>query len=111
MNALRRLPWRTFFIAFILSLCVLGLVCSCLLIEYNIQQTSYGKVDFGLTYTIKNGTPVLTRTDTDETVILLNADARQLVAPAVPSPLRLLAALVRGEIRAAQQFWEWIMQQ
>lgn len=108
MTALRRLPWRTFLTAFILSMCVLGLICACLLIEYNIQQTSYGRVDFGLTYAIENGTPLVTRTDTDETVTLLSADTQQLAAPAVPAPIRLLAALVRGEIQAAQQFWEWI---
>lgn len=111
MDALRGLPWRTFFTAFILTLCVLGLGCACLLIEYNIQQTTYGRVDFGLTYTVEDGAPVVSRTDTDATVTLLPADSRPLAETAVPAPVRLLAALWRGENEAAERFWEWVMRE
>ena len=101
---LRRLPWRTFLTAFILTLCVLGLLCAFLIIEYNIQQTTYGRVDLGVTYTLEDGIPAV-RIGGGEPLAVPSA-VEQTAKVVVPPPLRLFAALWRWECEAAARFWE-----
>ncbi len=103
---LRRLPWRTFFTAFILSLCMLGLLCAFLIIEYNIQQTTYGRVDLGVTYTVEDGIPAVQIDGAEPLTVPLAVG--QACEIAVPPPVRLFAALWRWECEAAQWFWEII---
>lgn len=104
---LRRLPWRTFLTAFILSLCVLGLLCAFFLIECHIQQTSYGQVNFGVTYAMENGIPVVC------------VDGKPFATPdalasfadvAAPPPVKLLAAVWQWETKAAQWVWEQLIE-
>ena len=101
---LRRLPWRTFFTAFILALCVLSLFCAFLIIEYNIQQTTYGRVDLGVTYTIEDGVPAVQIRGGEP--LTVPPAAAQVCEVAVPPPLRLFAALWRWQNEAAKWFWE-----
>lgn len=103
---LRRLPWRTFAVAFILTSCVLGLGCAFFVIECNIQQTTYGQVDLGVTYTLEDGIPAV-QVDGGETITVPTA-AEQLAEVALPPPVRLFAALWRWENEAAEQFWEFL---
>lgn len=103
---LRRLPWRTFFTAFILTLCFLGLFVAFLIIEYNIQKTTYGQVDLGVTYTLIDGIPVVRAGESEP--LTVPPAAIQAVEIAVPPPVRLFAALWRWETEAASWFWEWI---
>ena len=103
---LRRLPWRTFLTAFILTLCVLGLFCAFLIIEYNIQQTTYGRVDLGVTYTLEDGVPIV-RIGGGGPLTVPSA-VEQTAKVVVPPPLRLFAALWRWECEAAAWFWEFI---
>lgn len=103
---LRRLPWRTFFTALILTLCVLGLLCAFLIIEYNIQQTTYGRVDLGVTYALEDGIPTV-RVGEGEPLTVPPV-AGSIAEVAVPPPVRLFAALWRWECEAAQWFWELI---
>lgn len=101
---LRRLPWRTFLTAFVLTSCVLGLFAAFLIIEYNIQKTTYGQVDLGVTYTMEGGVPSV-RISEGEPLTLPPAVA-QVYEVAVPPPVRLFAALWRWECEAAARFWE-----
>ncbi len=105
MSALRRLPWRTFFIAFILTLCVLSLFVAFFVIECNIQQTTYGRVDLGVTYTVEDGVPAVTLSG-GETLAVPPA-VEQVCEIVVPPPVRLFAALWRWENEAAERLWEW----
>lgn len=93
-----RRAWRTFIAAFILTLCVLALGCAFLLIEYNMQKTTYGTVDFGISYTMQDGVP-LVRVGQGEPIGLPPRVARVCEAVVAP-PLRLLAVLWRGEAEA-----------
>lgn len=101
---LRRLPWRTFLTAFILTLCVLGLFAAFLIIEYNIQKTTYGQVDLGVVYTMENGIPTV-RISEGEPLTVPPA-VEQTAEVAVPPPVRLFAALWRWGNEAAKWFWE-----
>lgn len=101
----KRLPWRTFIAAFILTLCVLGLGGAFLLIEYNIQKTTYGGVDFGVTYTMEDGAPSVSIQE--ETVTVPPAVA-QVCEAVLPPPVRLLIALWRGENDLAVTVLEWL---
>lgn len=101
---LRRLPWRTFVAAFILTLCVLGLLCAFFIIECNIQQTTYGQVDLGVTYSLEDGVPIVC---VDDETLTVPPAAEQIAEVAVPPPVRLFAALWQWETEAAQWFWEW----
>ena len=103
---LRRLPWRTFLTAFILTLCVLGLFAAFLIIEYNIQKTTKGQVDLGVVYTMENGIPTV-RISEGEPLTLPHA-AAQVCEVVVPPPVRLLAALWRWQNEAAEWVWEWV---
>ncbi len=98
----------TFLTAFILALCVLGLGVACLLIECNIQQTVYGKVDPGLSFSLEEGAPVLTDTHTQQPVVLLTQRQQQGVAAALSPGYRLLCGLMRWETDAAARLWEWL---
>ncbi len=106
MSALRRLPWRTFLTAFILTSCVLSLFAAFLIIEYNIQKTTYGRVDLGVTYTVEDGVPAV-QIGSGEPLTVPPA-ATQAVEVAVPPPVRLFAILWRWECEAAERFWEII---
>ena len=103
---LRRLPWRTFFTAFILSLCVLSLFCAFLIIEYNIQLTTHGRVDLGVTYTVEDGIPAVQIDGAKP--LTVPPVAEQVYQVAVPPPVRLFATLWRWECEAADWFWERI---
>ncbi len=100
---LRRLPWRTFFVAFILSLCVLGLIAAFFIIECRIQQTTYGQIDLGMTYVIDNGTLALSLHDKPLTV---PTAIEQTARVTIPPPWRLLGDVWQWELEAAQWFWE-----
>ena len=100
MTGKDRVPWRTCLITVILTLCVLGLFCSCLLIEYNLQKTVYGHVDFGLRYRIEDGMPALTDTD-GLPVGGLTDRQKTAVQLCLPAPLRLTGWLLRREGAAA----------
>ena len=99
----RRLPWRTFLAAFILSLCVLGLGCAIFIIECHIQQTTHGQVDLGVTYVMEAGVPIVSvdgeQQPTSDTLAAL-ADI------AAPPPVKWLAVLWQRETEAAQWLWE-----
>ncbi len=102
---LRRLPWRTFLITFILTLCVLGLFLAFFVIECRIQQTTHGRVDLGVTYTIEDGVPAVTvRGDTVAAPRAVTNTAEVLVPP----PVRLFAELWRWENELARHFWKWL---
>ena len=100
---LRRLPWRTFTAAFILTLCVLGLGCAFFVIEYNIQKTTYGQVDLGITYTLEDGVPAV-RVDREESLAIPPA-VTQTAEVAVPPPVRLFAAVWQWECELAEWVW------
>lgn len=102
---LRRLPWRTFFAAFILTVCVLSLFAAFFVIEYNIQQTTYGRVDLGITYTVEDGVPAV---QVGGEMLAVPPAAEQAYEIAVPPPLRLFVALWRWECEAGEWLWEWI---
>ena len=96
-------PWRTFLAAFVLTLCVLGLLCAFFVIECHIQQTAYGQVDLGVTYTMQDGVPAV-QVDSDPiTAPPALAQAAQIVTP---PPVKLLAALWQWETEAAEWLWE-----
>lgn len=80
---------RTFFVVFVLSLCVLGLLLSFLVIEYNIRRTTYGQVDVDLSYTLQEGLPVLTD-GAGEPLWTLPEEWRQPLSALVDAPTRLL---------------------
>ncbi len=96
--------WRTFFYAFVLSLCVLGFGCACLVIEYNMQRTTYGQVDFGVNYTLSEGAPRVTAGD----ATLKIPAAKWVEQVALSPPVRLLVTLWRWENAAAERFWETV---
>ncbi len=98
--------WRTFWHTFILTLCVLGLISSFLLIEYNIRRTSYGQVDFGVHYSVTDGLPTVT---VDGEVWKAPAAVATVEEIAVPAPLRLLAVLWQWENAAAEQLWKTVL--
>lgn len=101
---LRRLPWRTFVAAFILTLCVLSLGCAFFVIECRIQQTTYGQVDLGVTYALEDGLPTIC-VDGEE-IFSAPSAAAPIADIAVPPPLRLLATVWQWETEAAQRLWE-----
>ena len=103
---LRRLPWRTFLTAFILASCVLGLFAAFLIIEYNIQKTTYGQVDLGVTYTVEDGVPSV-RIGENEPLALPYA-VGQTAEVVTPPPVRLFAALWRWQNELAAWMWEKI---
>ena len=100
---LRRLPWRTFLVTFILTLCVLGLFLAFFVIECRIRQTTYGQVDLGVTYTVEDGVPAVT-VDGDKSLTIPTVVGRTADV-VVPPPVRLLAALWRWENELAERFW------
>lgn len=108
MTTKRRASFRVFFIAFILSVCALGFVAACLIIEYNMQQTTYGKVDFGLSYTMEDGFPVITRTDTGQAVSLFTDRQREVLSPFLDVSVRLGVRTVRAVARGSVWAFERI---
>ena len=107
---LRRLPWRTFFVAFILTLCVLGLLLAFFFIECRVRLATYGRMDLGVTYTLDSGAPVITLAERGETLAVPPA-VGQTVDAFVPPSLRLFSRLLRRENTMAQQLWEWMQAQ
>ncbi len=105
---LRRLPWRTFFAAFILTLCVLGLFLAFFVIECRIQQTTHGRVDLGVTYTVEDGVPAVT---TGGETLAVPPAVGQVCEVVVPPPVRLFAALWQWENEAAERLWEQLAEQ
>lgn len=79
---------RTFFATLALSLCLLGLVLSLFLINYNIRTTVYGAVEFSLSYRMEAGLPILT--DRSGNPVWEPPAGAALL---VPAPTRLLAEL------------------
>ncbi len=110
MPKLRRLPWRTFFTAFILTLCVLGLFLAFFFIECRIQLMTTGRMDLGVTYTLEEGVPVVTLAERGETVAVPPAVGHTLDT-LVPPSLNLFARLLRRENETAQQLWELVQAQ
>ena len=110
MFDLRRLPWRTFFVAFILTLCVLSLFFAFFFIECRIQLATTGRMDLGVTYTLEGGVPVVTLAEQGETVAVPSAVGQTFDA-LVPPSLHLFARLLRRENETAQQLWELVQAQ
>ena len=110
MSVLRRLPWRTFLIAFVLTLCVLGLFLAFFFSECRIRLATSGRMDLGVTYTLEDGAPVVTLADRDETIAVGSA-VGQAVEVVVPPSLHLFSRLLRRENAIAQQLWEWVQEQ
>lgn len=106
----RRLPWRTFFTAFILTLCVLSLFFAFFFIECRIQLATKGQMDLGVTYTLEDGAPVVTLADRDET-IAVDTVVGQAIEVVSPPSLHLFSRLLRRENAMAQQLWEWVQEQ
>lgn len=101
-----RVPWRTFFAAFVLTLCVLGLGCAFLVIEYNIQHTTYGQVDFGVSYTMTDGLPSVAVDG--EQVLSPSPTVARLGEAMVPPPVRLLLELWHSENELAVTILTWL---
>ena len=97
----KRHRMRPFVTALVLTLCVLGVGAACLVTEYNMQKTTYGRVDFGIGYTLEDGVPRPFRTDTGETIGI--GAAGDGLTDLVPPPLRLCAVLRRA---VGQWLWE-----
>lgn len=102
---LRRLPWRTFLSAFVLSLCVLGLLGAFFVIECRIRRTVHGQVDLGVTYVMVDGVPAV-RVDGEP--LAAPPAATQIAEVAVPPPVRLFAAVWQWECEMAEWVWEWV---
>ena len=85
----------SFLIGFCLTLCVLGLVEACLLIESNIRQTTYGRVEPGVTYTLEEGQLCLRLTDTGEAIQLIPEGMREALGSLVSAPCRITGGLLR----------------
>ncbi len=86
--------WRPFCYAFLLTLCVLGLVFSCVVIEYNTQRVRAGTADFGIQYTLEGG----------RLQVMLDGQCvtptdMRLAGAVLPPPVRLLLALWQGQGR------------
>ena len=73
----RRRIGGSFLVGFCLTLCILGLAAACLLIEWNMQETTYGRAELGLTYTVEEGQLCLRRSDTGEAIQLLSPQQRE----------------------------------
>ncbi len=99
----RRRAAGSFFTALVLALCVLGLGGACLLIEYNIQRTAYGRVSFVYGYTLQGGEPVVTAGG--NRLGLLPPATEQALRACVAPPVRLTAELLRRETAAFARLW------
>lgn len=104
----RRRIGGSFLIGFCLTLCVLGLAEACLLIEWNIRQTTYGRVEPGVTYTLEEGQLCLRRTDTGEAIQPISEEMREAFAPLVSAPCRITGWLLRQESAWLERAWDWI---
>ena len=96
----KRHRMRPFVTALVLTLCVLGVGAACLVTEYNMQKTAYGRVDFGIGYTLEDGVPRPFRTNSGE---MIGIGVTEKAAAFVPPPLRLCAVLRRA---VGQWLWE-----
>lgn len=94
-----------FWATLLITLCVLGLGFACLLIECNMQQTTYGRVELGLSYTLEEGVPHLTRADGEPLPAPLPSNWRQALRACVSAPVRLTALLLRWETDAVCRLW------
>ncbi len=92
--------WRSFWTAFILALCVLGMVCAFVVVDYNTRRVTYGQVDFEVTYTMQDGAPRITVGES-----VLTAPAADTAEGLLPPPLRLLVALWRQGNAAVEEWW------
>lgn len=100
-------PIKTFFAAFVLTLCALALPLSFLLIEWNMQRTVYGRVEPGVSFSVVAGCPTLTATD-GERVTAIPKPGQRVVYALLPAPVRAGWYLLRGEVEAAARLWEHI---
>ncbi len=98
---------KTFFVAFILTLCVLALPLSFLLVEWNMQSTVYGRVEPGVSFSVVAGRPVLITTDGEAVTTIPQAGQRAVYA-LLPAPVRAGWYFLRGEVEAAARLWEYI---
>lgn len=94
-----------FWATLLITLCVLGLGFACLLIECNIQKTTYGRVELGLSYTLESGFPRLMRADGKPLPAPLPSNWRQALRACVSAPVRLTALLLRQETDALCRLW------
>jgi hypothetical protein len=86
-------------------MCVLGLACACFIIECNIQRTTYGRVDLGVTYTMEDGVPAVR---VDGKAVAVPTALERTAEVFTPPPVKLLAALWRWETEMAEQVWGWM---
>ena len=100
-------PVKTFFAAFVLTLCVLALPLSFLLVEWNMQRTVYGRVEPGVSFSVVAGRPTLTA-DNGEAVTLVPQEGQRVAYALLPAPVRAGWYLLRGEVEAAARLWEHI---
>lgn len=97
-----------FAVAFVLSLCLLGLLLSFFLIECHIRQTVYGKVELPVSFRLNEGLPVITRQPQGEPVAQMSLRGQQAAWALLPSGQRLTAALIRGETALITEAWAWV---
>lgn len=100
-----------FAVAFVLTLCLFGLFLSFFLIECNIRQTVYGKVELPVGFQLEEGLPVLTRLPRGEPMGEVPDCVQQAAFALLPGGQRLTAALIRGETALAAWGWEWVTRQ
>ena len=96
MKPHRRRWVGTFFATLCLSLCVLGLGLAFLLIEWNMQQTIYGRVEPTLSFTVEEGVPTLTD-DEGQPLELLSEEHRQTAYALLSTPGRVTLWLLRRQ--------------
>ncbi|MBQ8683148.1 MAG: hypothetical protein IJ518_01360 [Clostridia bacterium] len=97
--------------AFILTVCVLGLGPLFLLIECNIRQTVYGQADPNMAFSLEEGRPTLTHTDTGQAIRLLTDREWQGVSALLPPGIRATLVLLQQEADGAVRLWTWVEQQ
>ncbi len=104
MKPPRRRTVGTFFVALSLSLCVLGLGLAFLLIEWNMQQTVYGRVEPTLTFTVEEGVPTLTDAG-GQALGVLPQQGRQAAYALLSTPARVTLWLWRAMQEAVADGW------
>lgn len=105
--AQRRQNLRTYWVTLLLLLCLPAMGLSCFWIEYNMQQTAYGRVDMDWRYTLVQGVPLPCDEQGQTALPAWTADQRQLAETCLPPGARLALWVLRGEERAADWLRAW----
>lgn len=102
-NYSRRAKARPFFVALILSLCVVGAVLGCLAVDGNTRRTTDGVADFGITYTVTDGVPV-PEDRSGQPLLSLPEESTPPLRLLLDAPTRLAVRLLRLEGDAVAGF-------